>query len=97
MLGVGARESHRPARLSGGEQQHVAIARAMANRPDILLADEPTGNLDEDTASAAFAMLLKAARETGIAILVTTHNLELAGRADAILRLHNGLVEPVAA
>jgi lipoprotein-releasing system ATP-binding protein len=95
MLGVGARASHRPARLSGGEQQRVAIARAMANHPNILLADEPTGNLDEETASAVFAILLGAARESGVAILVATHNLELAGRADAILRLHNGRVEPV--
>jgi lipoprotein-releasing system ATP-binding protein len=95
MLRVGARESHRPARLSGGEQQRVAIARAMANRPAILLADEPTGNLDEETAGAVFEMLLATARETGVAILVATHNLELAGRADAILRLHNGVVEPV--
>jgi len=95
VLGVGARESHRPARLSGGEQQRVAIARAMANHPAILLADEPTGNLDEETASAVFTMLLEAARDNGVAIMVATHNLELAGRADAILRLHNGIVEPV--
>jgi lipoprotein-releasing system ATP-binding protein len=96
VLGVGARDSHRPARLSGGEQQRVAIARAMANRPAVLLADEPTGNLDEETADAVFATLLATVRETGVAILVATHNLELAGRADAIFRLHNGVVEPVA-
>jgi lipoprotein-releasing system ATP-binding protein len=95
MLGVGARETHRPARLSGGEQQRVAIARAMANRPAVLLADEPTGNLDEETADAVFGTLLRTVRETGAAVLVATHNLELAGRADAILRLHNGVVEPV--
>jgi lipoprotein-releasing system ATP-binding protein len=95
-LGVGARESHRPARLSGGEQQRVAIARAMANRPAVLLADEPTGNLDEETADVVFDTLLATVRETGVAVLVATHNLELAGRADAILRLHNGRVEPAA-
>jgi lipoprotein-releasing system ATP-binding protein len=93
MLGVGARETHRPARLSGGEQQRVAIARAMANRPAVLLADEPTGNLDEETAGAVFETLLRTVRETGAAVLVATHNLDLAGRADAILRLHNGVVE----
>jgi lipoprotein-releasing system ATP-binding protein len=94
-LGVERRESHRPARLSGGEQQRVAIARAMANRPAVLLADEPTGNLDEETADAVFETLLRTVRETGAAVLVATHNLELAGRADAILRLHNGVVEPL--
>jgi len=94
-LGVERRESHRPARLSGGEQQRVAIARAMANRPAVLLADEPTGNLDEETASLVFATLVGAARETAAALLVATHNAELARRADATLRLHNGLVEPV--
>jgi lipoprotein-releasing system ATP-binding protein len=93
MLGVGPRESHRPARLSGGEQQRVAIARAMANRPAVMLADEPTGNLDEDTADVVFQALLATVRETGAAMLVATHNLELAGRADAIYRLHNGRVE----
>jgi len=93
-LGVERRESHRPARLSGGEQQRVAIARAMANRPAVLLADEPTGNLDEETASGVFATLVRTARETDAALLVATHNVELASRADATLRLHNGLVEP---
>jgi lipoprotein-releasing system ATP-binding protein len=95
-LGVGARESHRPARLSGGEQQRVAIARAMANRPAVLLADEPTGNLDEETADVVFDTLLATVRETGVALLVATHNLELAGRADLIRRLHNGKIEPAA-
>ena len=95
MLGVGARETHRPARLSGGEQQRVAIARAMANRPAVLLADEPTGNLDEDTADAVFGTLLATVRESGVAVLIATHNLELAARADAILRLHNGVIEAV--
>jgi lipoprotein-releasing system ATP-binding protein len=95
ILGVGERATHRPARLSGGEQQRVAIARAMANRPAVLLADEPTGNLDEDTADAVFATLLATVRERGVAVLVATHNLELARRADAILRLHNGRIEQV--
>jgi lipoprotein-releasing system ATP-binding protein len=94
-LGVERRESHRPARLSGGEQQRVAIARAMANRPAVLLADEPTGNLDEETASVVFAALVGTARETAAALLIATHNAELARRADATLRLHNGQVEPV--
>ena len=94
-LGLAARESHRPARLSGGEQQRVAIARAMANRPRVLLADEPTGNLDEDTAGVVFAALVAAVRETRAALLVATHNAELAARADRIVRLHNGLIEPI--
>jgi lipoprotein-releasing system ATP-binding protein len=93
-LGVDRRESHRPARLSGGEQQRVAIARAMANRPALLLADEPTGNLDEETASIVFSTLVDAARETSAALLIATHNPDLAARADATLRLHNGLIEP---
>jgi lipoprotein-releasing system ATP-binding protein len=94
-LGLAEREEHRPARLSGGEQQRVAIARAMANRPAVLLADEPTGNLDEETARAVFEALVTAARETDAALLIATHNAELAGRADGIYRLHNGLVEPL--
>ena len=93
VLGLDQRETHRPARLSGGEQQRVAIARAMANRPALLLADEPTGNLDEETARSVFAALVDAARETGAALLIATHNAELAARADTTLRLHNGLVE----
>jgi lipoprotein-releasing system ATP-binding protein len=92
-LGLAEREHHRPARLSGGEQQRVAIARAMANRPTVLLADEPTGNLDEDTASMVFEALVAAAGETGAALLIATHNAELAARAHRIVRLHNGLIE----
>jgi lipoprotein-releasing system ATP-binding protein len=93
LLGVGERTTHRPARLSGGEQQRVAIARAMANRPAVLLADEPTGNLDEETAEAVFAALVASARERAAALLIATHNLELARRADGIRRLHNGIIE----
>ena len=92
-LGVERRESHRPARLSGGEQQRVAIARAMANRPAVLLADEPTGNLDEETAGVVFDTLVASARETSAALLIATHNPELARRADATLRLHNGRID----
>ena len=92
-LGVGERASHRPARLSGGEQQRVAIARALANRPAVLLADEPTGNLDEETADGVFSMLMKTIRDEGSALLVATHNPELARRTDGIARLHNGLIE----
>jgi lipoprotein-releasing system ATP-binding protein len=94
-LGLAERESHRPARLSGGEQQRVAIARAMANRPTVLLADEPTGNLDEATATIVFEALVAAAGETDAALLIATHNAELATRAHRILRLHNGRVEPL--
>ena len=94
-LGLAEREEHRPARLSGGEQQRVAIARAMANRPAVLLADEPTGNLDEETARVVFEALVAAARETAAALLIATHNAELAARADGIYRLHNGLVAPL--
>ena len=94
-LGVGERASHRPARLSGGEQQRVAIARALANRPAVLLADEPTGNLDEETADGVFNMLISTIREEGSALLVATHNPDLARRTDAIARLHNGLIEVV--
>jgi lipoprotein-releasing system ATP-binding protein len=94
-LGLAEREDHRPGRLSGGEQQRVAIARAMANRPAVLLADEPTGNLDEDTARKVFEALVAAARATAAALLIATHNAELAARADGIYRLHNGLVQPL--
>jgi lipoprotein-releasing system ATP-binding protein len=92
-LGLAARHTHRPARLSGGEQQRVAIARALANRPAVVLADEPTGNLDEDTGRTVFQALTEAVRTTAAAALIATHNLELASRADRILRLHNGLIE----
>ena len=89
-MGLGARASHRPSQLSGGEQQRVAIARAIANRPVILLADEPTGNLDLHTAESVFAEILKLVRNTGIAALIATHNSELAARMDRTLRLQDG-------
>jgi lipoprotein-releasing system ATP-binding protein len=91
-LGLSAREGHRPARLSGGEQQRVAIARALANQPVLLLADEPTGNLDHATAEGVFAGLVDVVRQTGLAALVATHNAELAGRMDRRLALEDGRV-----
>ncbi len=92
MLGLEARADHRPGRLSGGEQQRVAIARALANRPRVLLADEPTGNLDHATAMTVFERLVDLARETGIAVLVATHNLELANKMDRVLALEDGVL-----
>ncbi len=89
-LGLGDRLTHRPSQLSGGEQQRVAMARALANRPKILLADEPTGNLDMRTASGVFEALVDLVRAEGLAALVATHNLELAGRMDRALVLHEG-------
>jgi lipoprotein-releasing system ATP-binding protein len=91
-LGLAARLDHRPARLSGGEQQRVAIARALVNRPGLILADEPTGNLDPHTAEEVFAVLLEVVRDTGTAALVATHNPELAARMDATFRLTEGRV-----
>ena len=92
LLGLSPRADHRPGHLSGGEQQRVAIARALANRPRVLLADEPTGNLDHGTAMTVFERLVELARETGIAVLVATHNLELAGKMDRVLALEDGIV-----
>jgi lipoprotein-releasing system ATP-binding protein len=89
-LGLAARLDHRPARLSGGEQQRVAIARALANAPGLLLADEPTGNLDPHTAEEVFAILLEVVRDTGTAALVATHNPDLAARMDTTYRLTDG-------
>jgi lipoprotein-releasing system ATP-binding protein len=91
-VGVGARAEHRPAALSGGEQQRVAFCRALANAPRLLLADEPTGNLDPETSERVFAALVELARETGLAALIATHNMALAARMDRVLRLENGAV-----
>ncbi len=89
-VGLGERADHRPARLSGGEQQRVAIARGLANRPAILLADEPTGNLDPHTAESVFDVLIGLVRNAGLAGLIATHNPELAKRMDRVLHLENG-------
>jgi lipoprotein-releasing system ATP-binding protein len=91
-LGLGERLTHRPAELSGGEQQRVAIARAVANSPRILLADEPTGNLDPKTANHVFDALTQIVRATGLAALVATHNLDLAARMDRRVTLRDGLI-----
>ena len=91
-LGLEARAEHRPARLSGGEQQRVAMARAIANEPVVLLADEPTGNLDQETADSVFASLAEIVRATGLAALVATHNASLARRMDRRLAIENGVL-----
>jgi len=92
-VGVGNRADHRPAALSGGEQQRVAFCRALANSPKLLLADEPTGNLDPETSEVVFEALIKVVRETGLAVLIATHNMELAARMDVRYRLENGLLK----
>lgn len=93
-VGLAPRADHRPAALSGGEQQRVAFCRALANRPRLLLADEPTGNLDPGTSETVFAALLALVRGTGMAALIATHNLDLAARMDRILRLEAGRLVP---
>ena len=92
MVRLKDRGDHRPGRLSGGEQQRVAIARAVANAPRVLLADEPTGNLDSETADNVFRQLLALVRETGMAALIATHNVELAQRMDRIVTLKDGVL-----
>jgi len=89
-VGLHDRVNHRPARLSGGEQQRVAIVRALANRPRLLLADEPTGNLDAHAADDVFSLLIDFVRKSGLAAVIATHNLELAARMDRIVRLEEG-------
>ena len=91
-LGLGHRLTHRPNQLSGGEQQRVAVARALANRPALVLADEPTGNLDEATADVVFGEFLRLVRTEGTAALVATHNERLATRMDRVVRLHEGVL-----
>jgi lipoprotein-releasing system ATP-binding protein len=90
VLGLGQRLTHRPSQLSGGEQQRVAVARALANSPLLLLADEPTGNLDPRTSGGVFDALIAVTRSQGVGALIATHNFELAGRMDRVLQLHQG-------
>lgn len=92
-LGLGHRLGHRPSQLSGGEQQRVAVARGLANRPDLVLADEPTGNLDEATSDRVLEQFLALVRGEGSAALVATHNERLAARMDRVVRLHEGVLE----
>ena len=91
-VGIAARADHRPAALSGGEQQRVAFCRALANAPRLLLADEPTGNLDPATSDQVFESLMELVRSTGLAALIATHNLDLAARMDRQIRLEKGLL-----
>ncbi|MCV6585492.1 MAG: ABC transporter ATP-binding protein [Marinibacterium sp.] len=95
-VGLAARADHRPAALSGGEQQRVAFCRALANEPRLLLADEPTGNLDPATSDQVFDVLMRLVRATGMAALIATHNLDLAARMDRVLRLQDGRITPAA-
>lgn len=91
-LGLANRVDHRPSQLSGGEQQRVAIARAIVNKPSLLLADEPTGNLDPDTSKEVFKLLLETAKAIGLAMLIVTHNMELAGKMDRVVTLKDGII-----
>ena len=91
-VGIADRADHRPAALSGGEQQRVAFCRALANQPKLLLADEPTGNLDPETSERVFSTLMDVVRETGLSALIATHNLELAARMDRVVRLEAGRI-----
>lgn len=94
-VGVDSRAGHRPAALSGGEQQRVAFCRALANNPSLLLADEPTGNLDPDTSDRVFDALMDLVRSTGLSAVIATHNLELAARMDRIVRMSAGTLAAV--
>jgi lipoprotein-releasing system ATP-binding protein len=91
-VGIEHRMAHRPGELSGGEQQRVAFCRALANTPALLLADEPTGNLDPATSDQVFEALMTLARDTGLSALIATHNLELAARMDRVVKLENGVL-----
>lgn len=95
MVGLSARATHRPGQLSGGEQQRIAIARSVANAPSVLLADEPTGNLDPETAATVFGQMLNLVRGAGLGALVATHNMKLAAKMDRTLQLRNGKIETV--
>ena len=92
-VGIANRADHRPAELSGGEQQRVAFCRALANAPKLLLADEPTGNLDQNTSQQVFESLVSVARDTGLSAVIATHNPQLAARMDRTVTLKNGLLE----
>ena len=92
-VGLGERLEHRPGKLSGGEQQRTAIVRALINRPNVLLADEPTGNLDEKTADDVFAILKNLAKEMNLATIVVTHNFRLAEQMDSVYELHEGMLK----
>jgi lipoprotein-releasing system ATP-binding protein len=91
-VGIAARADHRPAALSGGEQQRVAFCRALANEPSLLLADEPTGNLDPATSDQVFAALMSLVRDTGLSALIATHNMDLARRMDRVVQLQDGQI-----
>ena len=92
-VGIAERADHRPAELSGGEQQRVAFCRALANAPKVLLADEPTGNLDQSTAQQVFEILVSVARQTGLSAVIATHNPQLAAKMDRTVTLKNGILE----
>ena len=96
-MGLVERDHHRPGQLSGGEQQRVAIARSLANRPKVLIADEPTGNLDPNTSRVVFQNLFEIAKQEGVAVLVATHNVELTSVMDRVLTLNDGRLEPAPA
>ena len=93
MMGLRERDHHRPGQLSGGEQQRVAIARSLANKPKVLIADEPTGNLDPTTSRVVFQNLFDIAKQEGVAVLVATHNVELTSYMDRVLALNEGRLE----